>query len=260
MVKPLHLGEGRRAAPPPPALVPFVYSFVEYDPASPLQWLLALSSLAPLLILAALAAALLSRRDFHTATLLLGLVLNEALNHALKYAVREPRPAPTLHPAFDAQSPYGWPSDHAQFMAFLLAYACCWAPAQWRAPAQLKGACLAALGLAAALVALSRVALRYHSAAQVGAGLGVGAAWGAAWFCATEALLRPRFAWAAAQPWARWALLRDATHANVLLEEYAALSRPQPQPQQAAQRFSGGGSSKSSAGAASAADEGKGFV
>ena len=212
------------APAPPPALIPFVYSYVELSRGSGAAgFILALASLAPVAVLVSLCTLLASRRDLATAALLAGQIVNEALNHALKYAARVPRPTPSLHPAFDEQSPYAWPSDHAQFAAFTAAYICRWAPRRWAVGARAHAATRAAALAAAALVCASRVALGYHTRAQVAAGAAVGAAAGALWFEFVEAALRPRFAALAATPLARALLIRDATHVrDVLAVEYAA--------------------------------------
>jgi membrane-associated phospholipid phosphatase len=260
-MKPIFANEGRRPPPAAPPLTPFVYTSLEFD-NSPLQLAACAASTLPLLLLASLFALLASRRDLHTAALLCGLVLNQLLNHGLKVLIAAPRPQPTVHPAFDAVSPHGWPSDHAQFMGFLLAFACLWAPRRWRAPPRLRAACVGLLAAAAAAVAASRVALRYHSAGQAAAGLAVGGAAGGAWHGAVEALLRPRFAALAASQWGRWAMVVDCSNVNVMAEEYAALSAAGKRHAPPAHAGSGGGGRGGGAypGAAVGLDEGKGFV
>ena len=57
---------------------PFVYSFIEYPAGSPVGFFMAVVSLFPIFALSAYAVCLLSRRDLHTATLLVGQVANEA--------------------------------------------------------------------------------------------------------------------------------------------------------------------------------------
>jgi membrane-associated phospholipid phosphatase len=209
-------------------LTPFVYSFIEYEQGDPLGFLFALSGLAPLFVLSALATLLASRRDLHTLVLLLGQLLNEALNHALKYAARVPRPSASAeaHAAFNAQSPYAWPSDHAQFMAFLACYVLLWAPRHWHVGAVWKALACGLCGLGAAVVGAGRVYLGYHTLLQVLCGWGVGAAAAAAHFALVERVLRPRFAAVAGWQLARWALVRDLTATrNVLKAEYDCVAR-----------------------------------
>jgi membrane-associated phospholipid phosphatase len=251
-MKPVFANEGLRSLPPRPALAPFVYTSVEIDPALPLQHLLAAASTLPLLLLASLCAQIASRRDLHSMALFCGLLLNQALNATLKALVAAPRPQPSIHPAFDAASPNGWPSDHSQFMGFLLAFFALWGSRRWRAPPVLRAACMGALALSAVAVAASRVALRYHSAGQAAAGLAIGGAAGGVWHGAVEALLRPRFAALASSPWGRWAMVVDCSNVNVLAEEHAALVG-------AAKRHAPPRAYPSSA-ACAGLEEGKGFV
>lgn len=204
---------------------PFVYSFVEYPRGSLVGQFLALVSLFPIFVLSAYAVLLVSRRDLHTLVLLVGQVANEAVNHVLKYAFRTPRMQPSVHPRFDAMSPYAFPSDHAQLTAFLAVYFLLWAPRRWLVQQAWKQLASAA-GLAlCALVSVSRVYLHYHTTTQVIAGLAIGSACGAAWFVVTELALRPHFAQMARHPFATWLLIRDCTHVNVIAAEYKAVDR-----------------------------------
>jgi len=209
----------------PKPLKPFSLTLVEYEEGSRLGLLCALLSLAPPFAIAAHAALLASRRDLHSAALLAGALLNVAANSALKAAVREPRPpAPLLrHP--DGPDEFGWPSAHAQFAFFYAAYAALWAlSGRWRVRLFVWRALVAAGGLAAAAaVAASRVALGYHSRAQVLAGCGCGALLGAAFFALVELALRPRFAALAACAPCRALRVRDCSEVDTLLVEYEAV-------------------------------------
>lgn len=203
----------------------FVYSYVEYPHGSIVGQFLALVSLFPVVALVAYAVCLASRRDLHTLTLLAGQVLNEAVNHILKFALRVPRLQPSVHPRFDAMSPYAFPSDHAQFIAFLTMYVLLWAPRRWLIGWQWRlSVCMLGL-MSCLLVSVSRIFLKYHTLGQVAAGLLVGALCGAAWFFVTELLLRPQFARAVQHPIAQWLLIRDCTHVNVISAEYKAIAR-----------------------------------
>ena len=53
---------------------------------------MALVSLAPIFLIAQMAALLAVRRDVQTASLLIGQLLNEVVNYVLKNAIRESRP------------------------------------------------------------------------------------------------------------------------------------------------------------------------
>jgi dolichyldiphosphatase len=205
-------------------LVPFVYTYIEYEQHDALGQLFALSALAPFFLLSAYVTLLASRRDLHTGALLLGQLLNEAVNHALKYAARVPRPS--AHPAFDALSPYAWPSDHAQFMAFFAAYVLLWAPRHWHVGPVWRALACGLCALAALVVGGGRVYLGYHSALQVASGWAVGGACAVAHFALVERVLRPRFAQVAGWQLARWAWVRDLTATrNALRVEYEATSR-----------------------------------
>lgn len=205
---------------------PFVYSFLEYEAGDTVGSIFALSGLYPLFLLSALLTLVASRRDLHTCTLLLGQLLNEAVNHVLKYALRVPRLQPSLHPAFDALSPYAWPSDHAQFTAFFAFYILLWAPRHWGVGAVWKALACGLVCLAALVVGAGRVYLHYHTAFQVLCGWAVGIACAAAWFAVVERALRPRFALVAAWPLARWAMVRDLTGVrNALKVEYEAATK-----------------------------------
>ena len=211
--------------PPSRALTPFVYSFVEYDSSSLLSTVFALSGLYPLFVLSAFVTLIASRRDLHTATFLLGQLANEAVNHVLKYAIQAPRPPPG-HPAFDAQSPYALPSDHAQFAAFFAAYYALWAPMHWSVGPVWKALGGGLCAMAALVVGVGRVYLGYHTLFQVACGWLTGVAVAVGWFAVTERVLRPRFAAVAQWQLARWLWIRDLTHSrNVLKQEYEAASR-----------------------------------
>merc|ERR1712071_82152 len=65
---------------------------VEYPEGDLLGKLLAYSSLLPIVALIGCATLILFRRDLHTITFFIGLVLNEGVNTVLKYTIRQPRP------------------------------------------------------------------------------------------------------------------------------------------------------------------------
>lgn len=203
-------------------LEPFSLTYVVYPVASGAGKLLALVSLTPIFAVVSYVTLLVSRRDCATAWLVLGTLLNEGLNYALKHAVRQPRPN-GLH----THSPkYGWPSNHAQFVAFAAVYLGLWATGgRWAAPPLLRRVVVLGLGGLASLVCASRVVLLYHSWAQVGAGVGVGALAGWAWYAVGERVARPRYAHIAASPLGRALMLRDCTHVDVMTAEYEAVAR-----------------------------------
>ena len=119
--------------------------------------------------------------------MLLVQLLNVALNLVLKRAIQQPRPA---MPGAEQLGDSGMPSNHAQFMgcfAVLLLFAL-WGnsprarggAALHRLPLWVRALLSAGVLVLAALCAVSRVYLGYHSAQQVGVGLLVGSAFAAA--------------------------------------------------------------------------------
>lgn len=86
---------------------------VTYDKGDKLGWLLAIISLAPLLLYVAEASFILFRREYFGITLLLGQLINEVFNVILKISFAEPRPYG------DNQGEYGMPSAHSQAMFFV---------------------------------------------------------------------------------------------------------------------------------------------
>jgi len=203
-------------------LKPFYLTHFEYEEGDALGKLAALASLAPIFAIVSFCTLIASRRDLATPAFLLGQLLNEAVNAALKRALRQPRPPSQLR--HSGPSDFGMPSAHAQFCFFFCVYFTLWGARHWRVGALWRAASAAAAVAGAAAVAASRVYLRYHSVPQVAAGAAVGAACGGVWFFVVEALLRPRFAALARSPLGRALWLRDGTGAHVLLEEYRAVA------------------------------------
>jgi dolichyldiphosphatase len=190
---------------------------VEYESGDAIGALAALITQTPIFVMVSYATLLLSRRDLSTASLLLGQLLNEVLNYVLKHACAEPRPVGA--PAFAPE--HGMPSNHAQFIGFLVSAGSLWAVRRWgvgimwRALSVVSGV---ALGTA---VCASRLYLGYHDTRQVVAGVVVGFLSGASWHVMTEMVLRPAFPAIAATPLARFFLIRDCTHVqNIIMAEY----------------------------------------
>ena len=202
-------------------LRPFSLTFFEYEEGDAFGKLCALLSCAPIFAVVSFATLFASRRDLATASFFTGLLANEALNAALKRAVKQPRPPSQLR---HGPTDYGMPSAHAQFCFFFAAYFALWAARHWRVGAAWRAASVCAAAAAAAAVTYSRVYLHYHSVAQVLAGGAVGVASGAAWFLLVEAAARPLFPALARSPLGRALWLRDCTHVNTLLEEYRAVA------------------------------------
>jgi dolichyldiphosphatase len=219
-----------RAAPPPveamaAELRAFSLTHVQYARGDPWGAPAALVTLAPVYVMVAYATLVVTRRDLATAALCAGQLANEAVNYALKHAIREPRPPMPAGavPFTERGLKYGMPSDHSQFMGFLAAYLALWALRCWRAPRAQRALLVALAQAAAVAVAASRVYLGYHTPAQAAAGYGVGCVTGAVWFAAVQALARPLFPAIAGSALGRALQLRDATRVDdVLAVEYRA--------------------------------------
>jgi hypothetical protein len=102
---------------------PFSLTLVEYPEGDLLGLVFAASSLAPILLAVLFATAFFVRRDFYTLFLSIGVIANFAVNLVLKHSIGEQRPDPSLS-ARQHWNPYGMPSSHAQFMAFVAFYQC----------------------------------------------------------------------------------------------------------------------------------------
>jgi dolichyldiphosphatase len=198
---------------------PFSSTCVFYEEGDTVGYFAALFSLVPIFVMVSLATLLASRRDLHTLTFIAGKLADDAVNAVLKHVIAEARP-----PGPDRwSSSYGMPSNHSQFMAFLVAYAALWGWRRWRGAGNAwKTLCFAGVAAGALLVMLSRVHLRYHTPAQVAVGGAVGLVTGSVWFWVTEALLRPHFQAVAEWPVCRWAMVRDVGDIDVLGVEYEA--------------------------------------
>lgn len=145
-------------------------SAIWYEKGDRLGLLMALVSLAPMLIFTSLVVLALCTdppHSTHHLKLLVGQLINELLSVSLKRYLKIPRP-PHGPPMTDDD--FGMPSRHAQFMGFLVGY--------WRG--RLPGVMRGVGGLrvvvvgAAVLVAWSRCHLLYHSVDQVVVGLLIG--------------------------------------------------------------------------------------
>lgn len=198
------------SALPPPSLRPLSLTHVVYMDGH-LPW--AAITLSPLCLIVATVTLVVARREAHAVGLCVGMVTSEVVNHLLKAAIAQPRPA---FPGVFTPG-HGMPSDHAQFTTFFFVFAAAFF-ARRRAvlragvlPAWEEAALVAALGVNAVLTAASRVVLGYHTAAQVVAGGGVGAALGAAWAAAVVVVGEPAAAAAVASPLGRALRLRDSS-------------------------------------------------
>ena len=161
----------------------------------------ALFSLAPCFIFAMQFAAVYCRREIPALLLMAGQLANEVLSAAVKQLVRQRRPPDT---ALHGRS-FGWPSSHAQFVAFLLTYIVwqCAPVVGGTIPQRSRGGSWwVSLGATEAIllqaisalltvgVCSSRIYLGYHTASQVWGGVALGFGWALGWFVLERRWLR----------------------------------------------------------------------
>ncbi|KAK4534501.1 hypothetical protein CDCA_CDCA02G0526 [Cyanidium caldarium] len=161
----------------------------------------ALFSLAPYVIFAMQSAAVYCRREIPALLLMAGQLANEVFSAAVKQLVRQRRPPDT---ALHGRS-FGWPSSHAQFVAFLLTYIVCQcAPVAggtipqrssggswWVSLGATEAILLQAISVLLAVgVCSSRIYLGYHTVSQVWGGVALGFGWALGWFVLERRWLR----------------------------------------------------------------------
>uniref|UniRef100_A0A914WKB0 Dolichyldiphosphatase 1 n=1 Tax=Plectus sambesii TaxID=2011161 RepID=A0A914WKB0_9BILA len=204
---------------------PFSLTYVTYIEGDLFGKVLAVASLAPLAIFVSYGTLVVFRRDLCTIFALIGQLLNEVINYALKHTIKDPRPnilgLPHIH-----YGKYGFPSNHSQFICFFAAFSsllllfrlkqngsqsmkllrrfyalCCW--------------------LLAFIICFGRVYLGQHTTHQVIGGCMIGAAFGSFWFIFLHYGLTPFFPLIASWSICEWLLVRDTTLIpNILFFEY----------------------------------------
>eukprot|EP00088_Acartia_fossae_P059782 TRINITY_DN7133_c0_g1_i2.p1 TRINITY_DN7133_c0_g1~~TRINITY_DN7133_c0_g1_i2.p1 ORF type:complete len:238 (-),score=14.61 TRINITY_DN7133_c0_g1_i2:180-893(-) len=195
---------------------------VEYPEGDKVGKYFAIYSLAPLVIAIVLATLFVSRRDLHTATLGVGVILNHILNQVLKKMYAEPRPVIRAV----VLEEHGWPSNHSQYMWFVCIYAVLfiqcrlhfrwsWSEVAWKLLA-ISGSLAAAV-----VMSYSRVYLQYHTVDQVVAGSVIGSISAVVWFLVTQYCLTPYFQTITGWRISEFLLIRDCTPIpNVMWFEY----------------------------------------
>lgn len=147
-------------------------SYVEYDTrVGAASLFMAVGALVPQMILVSLLTLCIlgaGDRRKNAAVILGGLFFNQIVNHFLKQWVKQPRP---LH-GTQVKSDYGWPSSHAQFMAFFstLMLLILWKGLHRRRWPMLWTYLLLLVAVVA-WVTTSRVLFGFHTASQVIAGV-----------------------------------------------------------------------------------------
>ncbi|XP_052091335.1 dolichyldiphosphatase 1-like [Mytilus californianus] len=186
---------------------------VEYPKGDLIGYVLAWFSLVPIFVCVGFAALIIFRRDLHTISYFIGIILNELLNLVLKHVIREHRPLRGRQTLF---TEYGMPSSHAQFAWFFSTYMVFflfirvyrnsnWVDDLWKY--------ITSIGcfFVSSLVLYSRVYLGYHTFFQVSCGALMGVFLGAVWFGVVQIILTPLFPTLAAHPVGEFFMLRDST-------------------------------------------------
>ncbi|XP_064616151.1 dolichyldiphosphatase 1-like [Liolophura sinensis] len=192
---------------------PLSMTFVEYPAGDFIGFVLAWFSMIPIFLLVSFGTLIIFRRDLHTMSYLLGLLLNEVVNWILKHIIRESRPLRDHQILF---TEYGMPSSHTQLMFFAASYFVLfvfirihrnyhWVDDIWKYGVSIAGF------ITAIIVAFSRVYLLYHTYSQVICGAIVGMILGGAWFCVVQLVLTPFFPVIASHPIGEFLMLRDST-------------------------------------------------
>jgi membrane-associated phospholipid phosphatase len=151
------------------------FTFVVYDSTSLLSLLLAYVTFAPIALLLVLLSSVVLRRDLEAAFQCAGLLLSTGVNTVLKRVFAQSRPVGS------AKLGHGMPSDHAQFSFFFCVYAAVWIVHRCRMRRAYKGALIALMAVAVAVVCYSRIHLGVHTVEQVLAGSCAGAILGSLW-------------------------------------------------------------------------------
>lgn len=203
----------------PPKWKTLSITHVEYLEEDQLGKLFAVYSLAPLVIVVVMATFFFCRRDLHTFTFGVGVILNHILNHVLKKYFAEPRPM-FRDVVFEEA---GMPSNHSQFMWFVCFYLVLFirfrlhysGQTLWKLSA--AASCLGAAGV----MSYSRVYLEYHTVSQVVWGSAIGSLSATVWFLVTQYVLTPLYPTIAAWRLAELFLIRDcSTIPNIMWFEY----------------------------------------
>ena len=180
---------------------------VEYQEGDSLGKLFAIYSLLPLAIVIVFLTAFFFRRDLHTLTFGVGVIVNYAANTVLKKYIAEPRPkqryvfnsdtkfSQTWNSCFRSVQfeEFGMPSSHSQFMWFCSAYLVLFTLFRLTHTVTWKTLSVALYLGASSLMSYSRVYLQYHTPSQVVWGGVVGGLGALLWFLATQLLFTPLY-------------------------------------------------------------------
>ncbi|EKM81804.1 hypothetical protein AGABI1DRAFT_112044 [Agaricus bisporus var. burnettii JB137-S8] len=149
---------------------------------------LALITLSPILLMASYAALAVMTREYLVIVMWTGQLFGEALNYAIKHAIKQDRPIQSIG------NGYGFPSSHSQYMGYFATFLIChmyfrhrFASTGWK-PIDQLWRLVVYVGLLcwAGAVAYSRHYLEYHNWHQISWGLGTGSSLGFSIYLACE--------------------------------------------------------------------------
>ncbi|CAO0796649.1 unnamed protein product [Mucor circinelloides] len=159
------------------ALASISLTHVYFNPLDKVSYAFAYITLAPIAILVFYASVVVARREIAGILILLGQLLNEALNYMLKEHIEQDRPYAHLGDG------YGMPSSHSQFIWYFAVYGSLYMYQYihldhgiWKVLTSL------AMFALACLVSMSRIYLGYHTLNQVIVGSLVGIFFGSVWY------------------------------------------------------------------------------
>jgi len=186
-----------------PSFVPLDLTYVVYTQHSTLSFFFALITFTPFVVLISLTTLILFRRELEAVNQCCGLVLSTMLNSLLKHIFAQERPVGS------SKQGHGMPSDHAQFMGFLLVYLSCWLFTRGCVRGATRYLLSLALLVTTALVAFSRIHLNVHTPLQVSVGVLIGLVTGTAYFLVSFHVLYPRYDAVLTWRIMRWLCMKD---------------------------------------------------
>ena len=193
---------------------------VEYQEGDNLAKLFAIISLLPLVIVIVFITAFLLRRDLHTFTYGVGVIINYIANIALKKYLAEPRPK-VRSVQFEE---FGMPSSHSQFMWFCSTYMLLFSLLRLHNTNLWKVLCVLVVVGASTTMSYSRVYLQYHTVSQVVWGGLVGGIGAILWFLLTQLVFTPLYPWVERWKISEYFMIRDTTSIpNILWFEYVTI-------------------------------------
>jgi len=193
---------------------------VEYLEGDNVGKFFAIFSLLPLAIVIIFLTTFFFRRDLHTMTFGIGVIVNYVANVALKKYIAEPRPK-MRSVQFEE---YGMPSSHSQFMWFCSTYIVLFTLFRLTNTVVWKSISMFLCISCSILMSYSRVYLQYHTVSQVFWGGVVGAIGAIIWFLVTQLVFTPLYPIIERWQIAEYFMIRDtSTIPNILWFEYVTI-------------------------------------